>query len=418
MLNRFPLCITSTKLKIIWIIYNLILADVSLGQNKINSRLFYSKPQLYNSKSRITHFDLSAYEVVVSLPTDNRNKFYGETVYKNIKTHELEEFFESPTMVEVQNKLNFDLKKFKANRHPNSQNKLLISPSVEAFYPKVHGFIKGKSYAKVRLEISTALNGSMIFTKKYEELYVTNGMDNEFEGDITMTIEEGENVTLGMALRKVLDQFYFDLNKILSLGKNQVLLSGLVVNSKTSEGVVGKISFNSDSLSVTSTSDGKFELILPRKRYQLLIVASNFINLSEPFDLASSELRMVQSEFRLKPVEKGTVVSLKNVLFYMGTTNLLESSYAELDAVVSFLKSSPRVKIELNGHTDNQGSAQKDLVLSQDRVDKIRAYLISKGVSGKRITGKGFGGTKPIASNVTEEGRSQNRRVEFVIIKN
>jgi outer membrane protein OmpA-like peptidoglycan-associated protein len=396
----------------------LFLTVQSPGQNRLNSRLFYSKPPLYNSKSKVTHFDLSAYEVTVSLPVDNRNKFYGEVVYKNVKTHELEEFFESSTMVEIQHKINSDIKKFKS-RHRSAQSKLLISPAVEVFYPKVHGFIKGKSFAKVRLEITTTLNDRLIFQKKYESLYVTNGLDNEFEGEITMTIEQGENVTVGMALRKVLDQYYADLNRVLSLGKDQVILSGITLDSKTRTGVPGEISFKLDSVvSTTSSPDGRFELTLKKRQYQTLVTASNFMNYSEQTDLASSELIMVERTFNLKPIEKGTVVNLKNVLFYMGTTNLLESSYPELDEVVIFLKNNPRVKIELNGHTDNQGSAQKDLVLSQERVDKIRTYLISKGVASRRITGKGFGGTKPIVSNATEDGRSKNRRVEFVILKN
>jgi outer membrane protein OmpA-like peptidoglycan-associated protein len=101
----------------------------------------------------------------------------------------------------------------------------------------------------------------------------------------------------------------------------------------------------------------------------------------------------------------------------MGTTNLLQDSYAELDGVVTFLKENQKVKIELQGHTDNQGDAQKNMELSQQRVDRIKAYLVLKGIKPNRISGKGFGGTRPIAANKDEEGRRLNRRVEFVIVK-
>ncbi len=86
--------------------------------------------------------------------------------------------------------------------------------------------------------------------------------------------------------------------------------------------------------------------------------------------------------------------------------------------VVDFLKSNPKVEIELEGHTDNRGDVKKNLVLSQQRVDKIKTYLVSKGISQKRIKGKGYGGSKPIATSDSEEARRLNRRVEFRILKN
>jgi outer membrane protein OmpA-like peptidoglycan-associated protein len=101
----------------------------------------------------------------------------------------------------------------------------------------------------------------------------------------------------------------------------------------------------------------------------------------------------------------------------MGTTRLLEESYPELNVIVEFLKNNPKVEIELNGHTDNKGDAKKNLILSQQRVEKVKSYLVSKGISSRRIKGKGFGGSKPIATDDSEEARKLNRRVEFVILK-
>ena len=75
------------------------------------------------------------------------------------------------------------------------------------------------------------------------------------------------------------------------------------------------------------------------------------------------------------------------------------------------------IKIELAGHTDNRGIPSQNVKLSQARVDKVKSYLVSKGIEGKRISGKGYGGSKPIASNETEETRQLNRRVEFTIKK-
>ena len=121
--------------------------------------------------------------------------------------------------------------------------------------------------------------------------------------------------------------------------------------------------------------------------------------------------------FKLQPIEVGTTVNLKNVLFEQSKTLLLTQSYSELDMVASFLTANPNVKIELAGHTDNRGIPAQNVKLSQARVDKVKDYLVEKGISKKRITGKGYGGSKPIASNDTEETRQLNRRVEFVIKK-
>jgi outer membrane protein OmpA-like peptidoglycan-associated protein len=82
------------------------------------------------------------------------------------------------------------------------------------------------------------------------------------------------------------------------------------------------------------------------------------------------------------------------------------------------MQSNDHVEIELSGHTDNRGSFRQLMELSQQRVNRVKEYLVSKGIDKKRITGKGYGGSKPVANNDTEEGRMLNRRVEFTIKKN
>ena len=145
--------------------------------------------------------------------------------------------------------------------------------------------------------------------------------------------------------------------------------------------------------------------------------AKSFVNFSERLDVRLFELKSMEMNIKLQPIEVGAIVNLKSVLFYMGTTALLEESFSELDVVVNFLKDNPKVEIQLDGHTDNRGDAKKNLTLSQQRVEKIKSYLVSKGIQSKRIKGKGFGGSKPIATSDTEEARKLNRRVEFVILK-
>jgi len=123
-------------------------------------------------------------------------------------------------------------------------------------------------------------------------------------------------------------------------------------------------------------------------------------------------------EYLLTPLEVGTTITLNKVYFERSTAQLLDDSFSELNRVAEMMSENPGVKIELSGHTDNQGSSKLNLQLSQERVDIVKQYLTEHGIDGSRIRGKGYGGTKPVASNASEETRKLNRRVEFTILKN
>ncbi len=190
------------------------LGNISYGQNRLNSRLFYLKPPLFNSKTKIENFDLSRYSITVSELIDNRSQFYGEEVFKNKKAQPLDEFFQLPTMIEIKNKISSDFSSFGISaNNKSSDNRIKIITIVEVFYPDVRGFIWAKSFAKVRLNMTAELNETELIKKTYESFYITDGTDKEFEGSLMMTIEQGANVTVGMTLRKALDEFYNDLNE-------------------------------------------------------------------------------------------------------------------------------------------------------------------------------------------------------------
>ncbi len=248
---------------------------------------------------------------------------------------------------------------------------------------------------------------------KRMNLFITTRNSDGY-GDIKALIDSAQQNKTD-TLIKILEVKH-DLNS----GRNkQVVISGKISNSKTGAGLGAKILFKSDSLySASSSPDGRFRLTIPAtKIYNIEVQATNYVNLSERLDIHTFEMKTLEMNFKLQPIEIGTVVNLKNILFYMGTTSLLEESFPQLDVVVDFLKANAKVEIELDGHTDNRGDAKKNLILSQQRVDKIKSYLISKGISSRRIRGKGFGGKHPIATSDSEEARKLNRRVEFVIVK-
>lgn len=115
----------------------------------------------------------------------------------------------------------------------------------------------------------------------------------------------------------------------------------------------------------------------------------------------------------LRPLAVGTTLPLDNVQFEQGKAVFLASSFAALDQLVALLTTNPPINIELHGHTDNVGSPEKNVVLSEQRARAVKAYLINHGVAADRVTTIGFGGTKPIASNGQESTRQRNRRVEF-----
>lgn len=106
---------------------------------------------------------------------------------------------------------------------------------------------------------------------------------------------------------------------------------------------------------------------------------------------------------------------LNNILFDFNKSTLRPSSFVELQKIVNILQKNPLYKIEISGHTDNVGNKSYNISLSKDRADAVANYLISKGINKNRISTVGEGSSFPIASNASEEGRQENRRVEFVM---
>jgi outer membrane protein OmpA-like peptidoglycan-associated protein len=108
-------------------------------------------------------------------------------------------------------------------------------------------------------------------------------------------------------------------------------------------------------------------------------------------------------------------VTLHNILFDSGKATIKGESASALAPLGELLKNDSRLKLEIDGHTDNVGPAAANMKLSQDRAAAVKAYLVQNfGVNAARLTTAGFGDTNPVAPNTTEEGRAQNRRVEFV----
>jgi outer membrane protein OmpA-like peptidoglycan-associated protein/uncharacterized protein YidB (DUF937 family) len=139
-------------------------------------------------------------------------------------------------------------------------------------------------------------------------------------------------------------------------------------------------------------------------------------NIEEQARLASQ--RAVNALTALRPgytvQEFLQAVNLNVINFATGSASVPAESYDVLNRAATALKSAPAgTPIEIGGHTDNTGNAAANLQLSQQRAEAVRAYLIQQGVDGSTLTARGYGDTRPVASNDTDEGRFRNRRIEF-----
>lgn len=132
----------------------------------------------------------------------------------------------------------------------------------------------------------------------------------------------------------------------------------------------------------------------------------------EQMELLEKDLAELHAKF----TDRGMVLTIRDVLFETGKADLMPGAMRSLDKLAAFLNKSPSRNILIEGHTDSVGGDAYNLTLSQQRADAVRTALVLRGVDGSRIITKGYGKKYPIASNSTESGRQQNRRVEIIIL--
>jgi len=213
-----------------------------------------------------------------------------------------------------------------------------------------------------------------------------------------------------------------------------VLVSGNVYNAKTKEPLSASLIYETlpdgteVGTGVSSPVDGSFKIVLPYdKNYSIRASADKFFAISENLKLDSlikAGYMEIHKDLYLAPIEIGQVFRLNNVFFDFDKFNLRPESFVELDRVVSFLNEYPNIEIEMSAHTDSKGADEYNMTLSDNRARSVMEYIISKGISKKRIISQGYGETKPVAENNNADGsdnpdgRQLNRRVEFKILKN
>lgn len=204
-----------------------------------------------------------------------------------------------------------------------------------------------------------------------------------------------------------------------------VLISGKVLNSKTNVPIGTNINYidlatgTELGIATSNPKTGDYTIILPYgKNYSFKANAQGYYSVTENLDCSNiTAYKEITKNLLLSPIETGQVIRINNIFFETGKSVLKHESFFELDNLAKLLSENSYMEIFIGGHTDNVGKDDYNMALSKERAAAVVSYLSSKGIAPARLTSDGFGKSKPVANNVTEEGRSFNRRVEFTILK-
>lgn len=202
-----------------------------------------------------------------------------------------------------------------------------------------------------------------------------------------------------------------------------VLIYGKVFDNNTKKPLSSEILYDdlktNEEVGVANSNPGtgEYKIILPYgKSYGFFAKKKGYMALSDNIDLTDiQEYTEIERDLYLVPIAVNEQIVLNNVFFQKGKADLYSSSYSELDRLVDLMKENPEIKIEILGHTNNIGDRQQLMDLSEQRAESVKKYIVEQGITESRITTKGHGPNKPIATNDTPEGRKKNQRVEFKI---
>ena len=214
------------------------------------------------------------------------------------------------------------------------------------------------------------------------------------------------------------------------LEKPMLTLTGRIFNNKTKQAINGEIIFyeitGDDTLEIARqnvTPDKPYEVdLLGGKVYTYSVNAPDHVNPeyfeeSQMIDLTHLKGRKKeQRDIYLNKLEVGTEWEIPNIYFAFDKYDLLSKSFESLNEVVKVMKEYPKLRVEIQGHTDSKGSETYNETLSDNRAKSVRQYFIEQGIAADRLESKGYGEVQPIATNDTDEGRAKNRRVMLKVL--
>lgn len=220
------------------------------------------------------------------------------------------------------------------------------------------------------------------------------------------------------------DLYMFDLPKEVRPHAT-TYIKGIVYDKKTEEKLaadftITDLTTKTEVVSATSDPvDGSFLMTLPGlHKYALAVTKEGYLFYSKNFEMkASSFDNPFILDIPLEPIEVGSSITLNNVFFETAKWDLKEESTIELNKLVLLMKDNPKMKVLLEGHTDNVGSDASNQTLSEARAKSVYNYLVEHGIEAQRLKYKGYGESQPVADNNTEEGRALNRRTVFTVLE-
>ncbi len=209
-------------------------------------------------------------------------------------------------------------------------------------------------------------------------------------------------------------------------GPQLSLLSGTITDEITKDSLEAtlEISDNEKNTVVTRIMSNKitghYLVSLPSgKNYGIAVKANGYLFHSENVNIPPAKgYQEIIRDVQLKKLEVGKSIVLNNIFYDFDKATLRDESKSELEQLVKLMNDNATIRIELSSHTDNKGSEDYNIRLSQDRAQSVVDYLVKNGISNGRLVAKGYGKSMPVATNETDEGRQQNRRTEFKILSN
>ena len=218
-----------------------------------------------------------------------------------------------------------------------------------------------------------------------------------------------------------LDLYRFELRPDIRPART-LYVRGTVFNKKNNKGIPATVELIDNatgqlSSKVQTDEQGNYFITLPvGKDYVFNVNRKGFLFFSDNFLLSQrAPDSTYEKNIPLQPIEVNASIILKNIFFETNKFQLDPKSQAELDKIVQLLNDNPTLKIEISGYTDNVGKPSDNLSLSNNRAKSVVTYLIGKGIAAQRVVAKGYGETKPVADNTTEDGKAKNRRTELKV---
>ena len=306
---------------------------------------------------------------------------------------------------------------------------------------RVYAFDKIRMSGKVYNRSSSQVVGNCLLKfiidgKIIESVAEPNGnykVDLPFHKPVEVKVYSGERImyeenlklTINTRRPRYLNRNYYidDASVPTSSNVSASYLSGIVRDKKTKKVLIATVKLidpQTNKIIKTTSSDanGRFNFFLTEKLEKYIVEANAKGYIYESIDANPAHENAPKLELALPIIEANVRFTLRNITFETNSDVLQLSSLTELDKVYDFMMENNQIKVEISGHTDNIGNEASNMNLSERRAASVVRYLLGKGLPQNRISAKGYGATRPVATNDYEKGgRELNRRIEVMIIE-